>query len=140
MFGSERRITLSIPIFDPGQDSRINILKVPAHHTYTVENAEIVVDRAINASTANYVEFNLENAGTSGTAQSAISDTIGGTAAVGTAPAWAAQTPKSLTIVAGSGDLAAGEYLALNYSETGTIGNQVITVLLDLVDGVGANA
>lgn len=131
---------LILPIFDPGQDTRINVLKVPTGHTYTIEAAEIMTDRTLSGATDTGVKAFLEDAGTAGTAQTVISGTVGGTDAGGTFASWAAQTPKALSINSGVGDLTEGHYLALRYDETGTIGNQVWTLMVRYVDGIGSKA
>jgi len=130
----ENRHVVSVNIYDPGQDARVNLLRVPDRHTYTVEKVYAVTERAISASTANYVEINLENGGADGTAQTVIGGTAGGT------PGWVAQTPQELTITAGSGDLTAGQWLVANYAETGTVAPGVITISVELVDGIGSKA
>jgi len=131
--GYERKVA-TFTIYDPGQDARVNVLKVPTNHTYTIEAAVAVLDRDLAASTANYVEVSLENAGAAGTAQTVIGGTAGGTAG------WTGQTPKAISITSGSGDLTAGQYLAVNYAETGAVAPGVLTVIVEYVDGVGANA
>lgn len=139
MFGSQRFV-IPFTFCDPQADSRMIALKVPSGETWTVEKAEVSADSSIAASTANGVEVSLENGGTSGTAQTAISDTQGGTDSGGTFGVWAAQVPKALTVVAGSGDLTEGQYLIVRYNESGTIGFHNYTVTLEGVRGIGAKA
>lgn len=129
-----KRITIPVNITDPGADKRIPILRCPTGEVWTVESAKIVPDTTSNASTADYWQANLENGGTAGTAQTVISGTAGGTAG------WAANTPKDLPIVAGAGDLTAGQYLNLNYDEEGSAAPGRITVFLEVVQGIGSKA
>jgi hypothetical protein len=124
---------LTAVIYDPGADARINLLRVPTGHQYTIEAAYAVASLAINASTANYVDVSLENGDTAGTAQTAIGGTAGGTAG------WAANTPKEITITSGSGKLTAGQWLNVNYAETGTVAPQLV-VVVEYVDGIGSKA
>jgi len=131
---SGRPFPIAIQITDPGADMRIPLLRVPTGHTYTVERCDIVPDTTAAASTANYWEAALENAGVSGTAQAVISGTAGGTAG------WVLNTPQNVTITAGSGDLTEGQYLNLKYNEEGTIAPGRFTVFLEVVDGIGSKA
>lgn len=130
----ENRITISVPIYDPGQDSYVPILRVPTGHVYSIEAAYACADRAHGASTADYYMINLLNGGTAGTATTAISGTAGGTAG------WAANTPKAMTPISGSGDLTAGQWLVASYQETGTAAPGIVTLSIELVDGIGAYA
>lgn len=134
MLGGYFRIPVCVNITDPGADKRVPLLRVPDKHTYTVERCDIVPDTTLSADTANYWQATLENGGASGTAQTLISGTAGGT------PGWTANTPKNLSINSGSGDLTEGQYLNLNYNEEGTIAPGRFTVILEIADGVGAKA
>jgi len=134
MLGGYHRIPIVVQITDPGADMRIPLMRVPSGHTYTVERYDIVSDTTVTASTANYWEASLENAGTAGTAQTLISGTAGGTAG------WTLNQPKNASIVAGSGDLTEGQYLNLKYNEEGTVAPGRFTVFLEVSDGVGATA
>lgn len=134
MLSGYHRQVIPINITDPGADKRVPLLKVPTGHTYTVEAATIVADTTTAAATDNYFSATLENGGTAGTAQTAISSACGGT------EGWTANTPKAVTITAGAGDLTAGQYLNLAYDESGTVAPGRLTVILEVVDGVGAKA
>lgn len=129
-----QRLVATIIIADPGQDGRLPVLKVPDDHTFTIESAKVVPDRTTAASTANYYEVSLENGGAAGTAQTVIGGTAGGT------PGWTAATPESITITSGSGDLTEGQYLVVNYQETGTVAPGNIAVIVEYVDGIGSKA
>lgn len=134
MLAGYRRMTMSFAIMDPTADARVILFKVPSGHTYTVESGVAAFSAASTADTANYIELSLENGGTAGTAQTLISGTAGGTAG------WVAQTPQALTVTAGAGDLTEGQHLVLRYNETGTVAPGVMSVCLDVVDGIGAKA
>lgn len=129
-----KRITIPVNITDPGADKRVPLLRCPSNEVWTVESAVIVPDTTSNASTADYWKASLENGGAAGTAQTVISGTAGGTAG------WTANTPKTLTITAGAGDLTDGQYLNLNYDEEGTCAPGRFTVFLEVVTGIGSKA
>lgn len=126
--------TLAINISDPGASKRINLLRVPDDHNYTVERCDVVPDTNEAAAAGTYWQISLENGGTAGTAQTVISGTAGGT--VG----WTAQTPKNVSITAGSGKLTAGQWLVANYAETGTPAPGRFTINLEIRDGIGSKA
>lgn len=130
----EARYVLPAVIYDPGQDTSINLMHVPADHVYTIEGAYAVVDRTMAASGTEYFSVQLLNGGTAGTGTTAISDEVGGTAG------WTANTPKAITVTSGSGDLTAGQWLVCKYAETGTIAPGVIALSIEFVDGVGSKA
>lgn len=131
-----QRHILTVPIYDPGQDSLIPLLKVPDDHLYTVEKATVTVDRAVAASETELFAATLLNGGTDQTGTAAISNAIGG------AGGWEANTPVSFTITAGAGDLSAGQWLLFKYDETVTegIAPGLVTVSVEYVDGVGSKA
>lgn len=131
---SYEKRTIAVNITDPGADKRVPLLKVPTGQTYTVEGCYVVPDTTLAASTADYYQCSLENGGAAGTAQTNIGGTAGGTAG------WTANTPKEITVTAGSGDLTEGQYLNLKYDEEGTIAPGRFTVIVEYVNGVGAKA
>lgn len=134
MFGSRRKVA-SVVVYDPGQDGVVPVLRVPTGETWTIEAAYAVADRTSAASTADYWAVGLYNGGTAGTAVDAVSSAnAGGTAG------WVANTPKSISITDGSGDLSAGQYLCVNYAETGTAAPGVISVFIEYVEGHGSTA
>jgi hypothetical protein len=128
------RKTIPIVFTPPANDTRLTLLKVPAGHSYTVDGWEMAADVDISASTANYAQMTLENGDVAGTAQTNIGGTLGGT------PAWSKNVTKAGTITAGSGKLTAGQYLNLNYDITGTPTVGRFTIILDVVEGIGAKA
>jgi len=132
--GLGQRFSVAVNITDPGADVRVPLLRVPTGEVYTVEDAYIVPDTAMSASTANYYQTALENANASGTAQTLISGTAGGTAG------WAVNSPKQMAITEGLGDLSAGQYLNLKYDEEGTIAPGRFTVMLEVTRGHGGKA
>lgn len=131
--GYNRRV-IPIVFTPPAADTRLPLLVVPTGHTYTIEGWEIISDVDISASTASYVEAALENAGASGTAQTLMGGTAGGT------PAWSKNVAKAGTITNGAGDLTEGQYLNLKYDITGTPTVGRFVLLLQVVDGIGAKA
>lgn len=130
----ENRHVLTVVVYDPGQDAKIPVLRVPDDHVYTIEKAYAQLDRNLSGSTANYVAVNLENGGTAGTGTTDIGTAAGGTAG------WTANTPKEITITDGSGDLTEGQWLVADYAETGSVTLGVLAVTVEYVDGVGSKA
>jgi hypothetical protein len=130
-FGYLSRVPLSFVIGDPGADDRqIHLFKAPAYST--ILNAWIQVAVAQGAGSAG--EFMLQNWGTVGTSIKASGGTIaaalGGTAA---ASRLSADTPTAFTISAG--ELAEGEWVVLDYQETGDWTEGAVSVHFDLVVG-----
>lgn len=130
----DNKKVLTVVIYDPGQDAKIPLLKVPARHVYTIELAEATVDRATAAHADNHFELTLLDGGTDQAGVDAISDEIGGVGG------WAANTAKLFTITNGLGDLQPGEYLMLNYNESGVVAPGLIAVTITYVDGIGNKA
>lgn len=130
----ENRIVQSFVVYDPGQDAKIPLLRVPDDHVYTIEDAYISTDRTLAGSTADWFYGILLNGGTAQTATTAISGTAGSTAG------WTANTPVQSAIVSGSGDLTANQWLVFSYQETGTVAPGVIVVTVEYVDGIGSKA
>jgi hypothetical protein len=130
----ENRHVVSVVIADPAADRKVNILRVPTGHTYTIEKAYAVADRVRAADATDYYSVSLENGGTAGTGTTAIGGTAGGTAG------WVANTPQEITITSGSGDLTAGQWLNASYDEEGTVAPGNLTVCIEFVDGIGSKA
>lgn len=130
----ENRKILTAVIYDPGQDAKVNLMRVPDDHTYTIEKVYAVADRTLAGATDNYFSVNLANGGTAGTGTDTIGSTAGGT------EGWTANTPKEITITSGSGDLTAGQWLVANYAETGSVAPGVISLSIEYVDGIGSTA
>lgn len=127
MFQSEVRFPIVATLdYDPGADDVIPLWRCPSDlEGAVIKGAMAVVANDVAASTTNYFSLNLLNGGTAGTATTAISSTIGGTAG------WSGLTPKSFTISAGT--IAAGEVVCLKYDEEGTGTFTQLTVQLDVV-------
>jgi hypothetical protein len=121
-------------VLDPAADLKFAVLRAPSEHAITVERAYAVVSKTIAASTANYIGVSLINGGTAGTATTVISGTAFGTAGA------VAYTPGAVTITDGSGKLTAGQYLMVNYDETGTVDPDAVQIIVEYVDGVGEKA
>jgi len=130
----ENRHVLSVAIYDPGQDAKVPLLRVPDRHVFTVEKAFISADRTTAAHGTNYFAINLLNGGTPGTAATNIGGTAGGTGG------WTANTAKEITITSGLGDLTEGQWLVANYAENGTVAPGVMTAVIEFVDGIGSKA
>lgn len=128
------RHVATIAVMDPGQDSAIPIFRVPSDHVYTIERVFAQADRTLAAGTTNYFSVQLLNGGTAGTGTTAIASAIGGT--VG----WTANTPQEGTVTDGSGDLTEGQWLVAKYDETGSVTPGVVSVTVEYLDGIGANA
>lgn len=130
---ADRRI-LSVVIGDPGADSIFPLMRVPTGHQYTIEDAYASMEDDLAASTADFVDIGLYNAGTDGLQTDSIATAAGGT------PGWSKNVAKQIAITDGSGKLTAGQWLACNYAETGTVTLPFVTIVVEYVDGIGANA
>lgn len=133
MFSGQRYVT-SVVITDPGEDKSVPILRAPSNDHITVEAAYVCPDTIQAASTSAYYTVHLMNGGTAGTGTTSIGGTVGGTAG------WAANTPKSIAITAGSGKLTDAQWLVAKYDETGTVAPGRICIVVEYVRGVGAAA
>jgi len=111
--------------YDPAADDVLPLWRAPAKAT--IVGAYATVTNNVAASTADYFTALLRNGGAAGTATTAISDAIGGTAG------WTGLTPKSFTLSAD--ELAAGDLLQLVYDETGTGTFTAMNVQLDVIYG-----
>ena len=122
------------PVTDFAADGTAIIWRAPVENTagVTIKNAVVVADTALNAGTANGREIRLLNGGTAGTSANAITPYVG-TATSGTYAAWVAQTPKSFTL--GTATLASGEYLAVEYNETGTDSWKNLNIIFEFDPG-----
>jgi hypothetical protein len=133
MFGYDNKHVVVAHIGDPTKDMDILIYRAPV--ACEIKAGYVVDNVGIAAGTENYFEVALKNAGTSGTATTAMAAAIGGTPASGTAPAWTVNVPQAFTI--SEGTMAAGEWVKLDYDETGTVA-QNITVVLEVLYGIAA--
>ena len=100
----------------------------------TIRNAYAFAGATLAAGSANHYNLVLLNGGTAGTAATAISGILGGTAASGTAPGWTLgkKEPFSVTTPA----LAEGEVLRVKYTETGTVAVADWTVVVEWTQGI----
>ena len=88
------------------------------------------------AGSANHFNLSLLNGGTDGTATTAISALLGGTAAGGTAPGWTAQKKETFSLTSGSEKLTEGQVLLVKYDETGTVAIADWTVIVEWTQGI----
>ena len=133
MFGS-RKVVSAVVVTDPAGSVNIPILRAPVDAHITIESAYVCPDTTMGASTTNYYAIQLANGGAAGTATDAISDDIGGS--VG----WVANTPKTFTIVDGSGKLTDAQWLVAKYVEAGNPTPGRFTVVVEYVMGLGEKA
>jgi len=128
MFQSEVRFPVVAVISeDPAADQVYPIWRAPA--ACELKGGFAITADDVAASTANYFTVQLLNGGADGTATTAISDAIGGTAG------WTGLTPKEFTITAAGKNLAAGDVLLLKYDEEGTGTFGVLSTQVDVVYG-----
>lgn len=135
MFGDQVKSYSVFLGYDPAADDVIPVWRVP--HRATIKSAYFTVANTVAASTANYFSLALLNGGTAGTGTDAISSTVGGTAASGTAPGWVGLSPTALPITSGAVD--EGELVVLQYDEEGTGTFTAGVLQIDYVDGIGSN-
>jgi len=128
MFQSEVRFPVVAVISeDPAADQVYPVWRAPA--ACEIKGAYATTADDVAASTADYFKVKLMNGGTAGTATTAISDEIGGTAG------WTGLTPKTFTMTSTGKNLTAGQVVTLNYDETGTGTFGVLNIQLDVVYG-----
>lgn len=130
-FSFENVKTITRSISDPGADNKqVHLFRAP--QSCEILRAYISVQNAQGAGSAG--AFQLENWGTAGTAVAGtVAAAEGGTAS---ADRLAAATPVAYTLT--DGTLAAGEWLVLDYQETGDFVEGQVTITFDYVDGIGA--
>lgn len=133
MFGYDNVQVVSVNLGDPGADRDILIHR--ANGAEEIISAYVVDNVGLVAGTANWFMVGLKNGGTAGTATDVIAAQVGGTAASGTAPAWTVNVAKTLTLT--DGTLDDGEWVSVDYDETGTVAEN-LTVVLNIVRGIGA--
>ena len=131
MFGyTNRQHVVAYIDHDPAADDVLPVFR--ATRDCEVLSAYALTANAVAAHTDNYFALNLLNGGSAGTATTAISGTIGGTAG------WTGLLPVDFTV--SDGTLVAGDVVVVNYNETGTGTFAAMMVQLEIVDGVGADA
>lgn len=138
-FGRDNIHTVSVCISDPTADVSMPIFRVPSEMTkIELLEAHIVMDTTKAAGTQHGISVTLLDGGTDGTGTAALTNTLGGTDAGGTFPAWTAVTPQSWTV--SEGTLDATDWIVLKYDEaalaTAAPLNTIVT--FSYVSGVGA--
>lgn len=111
--------------YDPAADDVIPLWRAPIKAS--IMGAYATMTNALAANGTNFFALTLRNGGTAGTATTAISDAIGGTAG------WSALVPKEFTLSAD--ELDAGDLLQLVYEEDGTGTFTALHIQLDVVYG-----
>ena len=134
-FGSEQRHVFSLVFGDPGADNKqIHLFRAPANQPVEILSAYLTVQNAQGSGSAG--AFELQDWGTAGTAvEGTIAAAVGGTAA---SARISAATPEAYTISEGTID--GGDWVVLDYQETGDFVEQNVTVIVEYVLGFGANA
>lgn len=129
MFGSKNIKSVVASISgDQAAAGTFPVWKAP--QAVEVVSAYIIPHAGLVAGTANFFSVLLRNAGSAGTATTAMAGTVGGTA-----QAWVIGVPVAATIT--DGTLAAGDVLQVVYAETGTVAVG-FNVQANYVDGIGA--
>lgn len=130
-FGYDQQKHVVALVTDPGADNKqIRLFKAETAIEITAVN--VVSRDAQGAGSAG--NFTLLNYGTSGTAVAGtITSAVGGTAV---ADRLAAGVPGAATLV--DGTLSSGQWVVLDYQETGDWVEGLVTVDITYVNGVGA--
>lgn len=130
-FGYDDVKSVVFRVSDPGADNKqLHVWRAP--QACEILRGYIACQGAQAAGSAG--AFQLENWGTAGTATAGtIFSAAGGTAV---SARMSAETPYPLTLVEGT--LAAGEWVVLDYQETGDWVEVGVTICFDYIDGVGA--
>lgn len=135
MFNYDDVKSVTVHVGDPTTDAAIPIWCVPSEVSKVeILRAWVVPHITLAAGTANYYQVGLVNGGTAGDGTAVMAAQIGGTAAGGTAPGWTVATLYPLTI-GGDGTLTAGQWLVVDYDETGTVAHP-LSVHFEYVHGV----
>ena len=136
-FGYDIQHAVSVCVSDPTADVSLPIWQVPAGVTkIEILEAACVTGTSLAAGTTNGIEATLLDGGAAGAGTAALTNTLGGTDAGGTFPAWTAVTPQTWTI--SEGTLDAGDWVVLKYNESGTVAPLNFVVWFSYVQGVGA--
>ncbi len=128
---SDRPETISVQITDPGaDDQQIHLWKAPK--ACEVVSSYFVCKDAQASGSAG--AFETQNWGTAGTAvEGTVVATLGGTAVADRISA-AVPTQGSIT----EGTLAEGDWLVLDYQETGDFVEGSVNLVFEVVYGIGA--
>ena len=126
MFGSRVRFPVVTTIdYDPAADKAIPIWRVPID--CEVKSAYVMLPTALAADGTNYYSLTLRNGGALGTATTAVSDTLAGTAGL------TANVPHAFTM--STSNFSAGDVIQVAYDENGTGTFGAMTIQLDVVYG-----
>jgi hypothetical protein len=131
MFGSDNIQSMTVFVSDPGADNKqIPLWRAPV--AAEILRAYITVQNVQQSGSAG--AFALLNYGTSGTALAGtVAAAKGGTA---TASILAANVPTAYTLTEGT--LSAGQWMTLDYQETGDWVEGLVSITWDYVLGIGA--
>lgn len=114
-------------------DLTIPVLVAPTGGA-TIQAAYGFSSTTLAAGSANHFNLTLINGGTVGTATTAISAVLGGTAASGTAPGWTAAKKETFSVTTPA--LSEGQVLLVKYDETGTVAIGDWTVVVAWTQGI----
>jgi hypothetical protein len=136
-FGRDIQYTVAVAISDFAGDKAFPIWRVPAEVTkIEILEAWVCVDTTKAAGTVNGMDVALFDGGSDASGTALLTNRLGGTGVGGTFPVWTANTPQSWTI--SEGTLDAGDYVVLDYDETGTDAPLNMLVSFVYVSGIGA--
>ena len=128
MFQEAVRFPVVVSVdYDPAADEVIPIWRAPK--ACEIKGAYVTMVNDVAASTADYFSLVLRNGGAAGTATTAISNTLGGTAG------WTGLSPTAFTVTSTGKNLSAGDLVEIVYDETGTGTFTQMIVQLDVVYG-----
>lgn len=131
MFGYENREIIPVSVsYDPTADEVYPLFVAPM--ACEIKSAYAIVVNDVAANTADYFSLSLLNGGTAGSGTAVLAAAIGGT------PGWTGLLPVAFTMAQGT--LAAGELVTLKYDEEGTATFTQMTVQLEVIYGLGADA
>lgn len=131
MFGSNNVKTITYHLADPGADNKqYHVFRAPKALEFI--RGYIICRDAQGAGSAGAFEW--QNWGTAGTSVAGTVFTSAGGTASGSR--LSAETPSALTV--SEGTMAEGEWLVLDYQETGDWVENTVSFTLDYVLGVGA--
>jgi hypothetical protein len=136
MFNYGNVHTVVFNITDPAASVTLPFFTCPSRDTYVeILQAFVSCDTLLASGTTNGRQVNLVNMGTAGTATTVISS-VAGSATGGTYSAWVANTPRALTLTAGT--VLASQYVGLQYAEAGTDAFKNLTVVVHYTVGKGS--
>lgn len=114
-------LSVCVRVADPTADAKIPLFRAPVKGRIRAAYAISEMDQAANGTVL--FSVNLLNGGAAGTATTVISGTVGGTGG------WSKNVPVTVSVTTPA--LAAGDWVTLNYDETGTVA-PYFTVQLDV--------